>query len=169
MIRTRTRALEANLAGRVSHLLGRAYRRGIRPLLPTVAPVVYGGIPVACDHKWGDGFVPSHWLPKALIDRPSYEATLMSASGEFVCLGDRVVVVGGGMGVTATFAALRVGRSGWVQCFEGSGSGVKQVRRTASRNGVADRLRVHHAIVAQAIGVYGGARPETVVAPYELP
>lgn len=154
--------------GLASRLVAFAYRRGIRPLLPSVAPVRYGGIFIA-DLKWGDRSVPALWRTKYLEDVPEYEAALVSGLKQHGRPGDRVLVVGGGLGVTATIAALQVGPTGQVECFEGAREGVERVRRTAEINGVSGRISVHHAVVARSISVYGTAPDRDVVAPADLP
>ncbi|CAA9308444.1 MAG: hypothetical protein AVDCRST_MAG68-1047 [uncultured Gemmatimonadetes bacterium] len=156
----------------VLHLGSRAiafvYRRAIRPLLPK-EPVRYAGIVTGVDRRWGDGRVPALWRPYAGRDMPEYEAALLQGLEQHVREGDRVVVVGGGYGVTATFSAQRAGVSGRVECYEGAREGTERVRRTAERNGVADRVRIHHAVVARPISVYGAQPEGAVVAPGDLP
>ena len=56
----------------------------------------------------------------------------------------------GGLGVTAVVAALRTGRSGTVQCFEGSKEHVYFVRETAERNGVTN-VAVHRPVLAKRL------------------
>lgn len=62
------------------------------------------GIPVCYDKKWGEPWA----------DQPDYEDGLVVGLTETLRSGDRVVIVGGGIGVTAVVAALRTGRSGSV-------------------------------------------------------
>jgi hypothetical protein len=145
-----------------------AYRRGVRRWLPG-HPVYYAGIPVAHDRKWGDRWVPSRWRPKSIEDDSEYEAALVGGLREHVRPGDRVVVIGGGVGVTATIAALQAGPTGHVRCFEGAREGVQKVKRTAALNGVAHLLTVEHGVVARAISVYGTAPERDVVRPEALP
>ena len=128
-----------------------AYHRGVRPCLPRLEPVRYAGIPTCYDRRRGDSMVPASWTDP--LDQPDYEATLIAGLNETVRPGDSVVIVGGGVGVTAVIAALRTGPSGTVLCFEGSRKYVWLAQQTAARNGVTN-LRVHHAVVAKAIGVY---------------
>lgn len=68
----------------------------------------------------GDSFVPRSWIPSFESHSPGYEFTLVQGLREIIKTGDRIVIVGGGFGVTATIAALRVGPSGGVECFEAS-------------------------------------------------
>ena len=85
-----------------------AYRRGVRPLLTPLEPVRYAGIPICYDRRWGDSLVPASWTDPMdqLTDQPLHEATLIAGLNETIRPGDSVVVVGGGLGVTAVIAAL---------------------------------------------------------------
>lgn len=155
----------AGLAGRTVAL---GYRRGVRPLLPTAGPVRYAGMDTARNWKWGDGRVPRRWRPHEVEDLPGYEAALLAGIEAHVRPGDRVVVVGGGVGVTAVAAALRAGPQGRVTCFEGGRQGVRLVRETATLNGVEDRVEVRHAVVGRLVSVYGTPPDHAVLAPTAL-
>ena len=143
-----------------------AYRR-VRPLLPSVAPVRYSGVQIGIDHKLGDGLLPS--VAKSFRDIPDYEAALVSALKDNVRVGDRVIVIGGGWGVTATIAAQRVVPHGHVTCFEGSLEGVRRVIATAKRNGVHEHLTVRHAIVGEAFRVYETSQTGETLSADDLP
>jgi hypothetical protein len=133
-----------------------AYRRGVRPWLPVQQVIHYAGLSVY-DRKWGDRMVPASWVPYQwgpVSDEPDYEAALVAGLRETVKHGDRVVVIGGGYGVTAVVAALLAGPSGAVQCFEGSQEHARLTQRTAARNKVSN-VRVHHAVVAKSTCVFG--------------
>jgi hypothetical protein len=160
---------ETGMAGLVNRAIAFAYRRWVRPLLPLLGPVHYAGIPVAYDWRWGDRSIPATWRPGAVQDIPNYEGSLVAGLTEHVRQGDRVVVIGGGVGVTATIAAMKAGGSSVVHCFEGSSEGVEKIRKTALRNGVMERLEVHHAVVARSISVYGTEPAGAVVNPVDLP
>jgi len=142
------------LSALASRSIAYAYRQGVRPFIPRREPVRYAGIPICHDVKWGDRIVPKLWVPVFARNEPNYEVTLVEGLRETISSGDRVVVVGGGLGVTATVAALRTGPSGTVQCFEGSKQHVRFVRQTAARNNV-NNVSVHHAVVAKSIAIYG--------------
>ena len=62
--------------------------------------------------------------------------------------------MGGGEGVTAVVAAKTVGETGSVICFEGNSSSVRNIKTTAVRNKVSNRVAVEHAVVGKAISVY---------------
>jgi hypothetical protein len=160
---------ESGMTGLVRRAVACAYRRGIRPFLPSLGPVHYGGIPVAYDWKWGDRWMPQSWRPAFVQDIPDYESALVTGLKDNVRQGDTVVVIGGGVGVTATVAAMQVGPGGLVHCFEGSSEGVEKVNCTALLNGVAERVRVRHAVVGRSILVYGTEPADALVDPRELP
>jgi hypothetical protein len=131
-------------------------------------------MPICHDRKWGDGIAlvsNEKWggYRMATEDMPNWEATLVAGLNETIRPGDNVVVVGGGVGVTAVIAALRTGSNGTVQCFEGSKQNVRWVKQTAARNKVTN-LSVHHAVVAKQIAVYGpGNDVGPVLPPSQLP
>jgi hypothetical protein len=142
-----------------------AYRRGVRPCIPFGEAIHYAGIPICHDRKWGDRIVPTSWVPvEAVADQPDYEAKLVAGLSETIRSGDSVVVVGGGLGVTAVVAALRTGPSGTVQCFEASKKYVGLAQQTAARNRVTN-VSVHHAIVAKSIRVYGSGNDLGIILP----
>jgi hypothetical protein len=147
------------------------YRRTIRRILPTIAEVKYSGIPISRERKFGDAKLPDFLVPHPLEDIADYEQTLIGALQAQVRAGDRVTIVGGGEGVTAVVAAKAVGERGSVLCFEGNSWGVSKIKATAARNKVSRRLTVRHAVVGEAISVYGVAEElsKLVVRPAELP
>lgn len=168
LVRTVRGALrERGPARLLSDAVAYGYREILRPRLPG-RPVAYAGMPTAVEVKPGDRWLPARWVPGDVRDIPDYEATLVEHLREHVRPGDRVVVVGGGVGVTAVVAARQAGAAGTVQVFEGSAAGVRAVRQTARLNAVADRIAVEHAVVARAVHVYG-RHPGRSVDPSALP
>jgi hypothetical protein len=161
----------SGFAGLSKRTAGYLYRRTIRQFLPTLSEVKYAGIPISRERKLGDLQVPDFLIPHPLEDIQDYEQTLIAALGSQVRVGDKVIIVGGGEGVTAVVAAKAVGERGSVVCFEGSKWGVGKIKATAARNKVSKRLSVKHAIVGEAISVYGVPEDHStlVVAPADLP
>jgi hypothetical protein len=155
---------------RLRRALGAFYQRAIRPTLPLRGHVRYGGIIVA-DRRLGDAWAPRHWTPDHTADMADYESALMSGLSRATRAGDNVIVVGGGLGVTATHAASLVGPSGHVICYEGSPLLSESVGKTAALNGLAERVKVECAIVGAAIGVYRnrGEKLPPVLPAAELP
>lgn len=162
------------ISGLVSRSISYIYRRGVRPHLPN-KPVRYAGIPTCMDRKWGDRSVPLNWVPvefrAQFADEPGYEAALVAGLNETVRPGDNIVIVGAGVGVTAVVAALRAGRSGAVQCFEGSEQYVRAAKETVVRNRMTN-IKIHHAVVAEFITTIGGGDPNDlgpILLPSQLP
>ena len=155
----------------IKRAAGYLYQRTIRKLLPTIADVRYSGIPISRERKFGDAHLPDFLVPNPLDDIENYEQTLIAALQSQVLPEDRVTIVGGGEGVTAVVAAKAVGEKGSVVCFEGNSWNVRKIKATAARNKVSRRLTVRHAVVGQAIGVYGVPEQVStlVVSPAELP
>ena len=129
-------------------------------------PVHYAGLKTAVNsRRLGLKFFPS----TGKKDNDQYEAGLISGLTETLSPGDKVVVVGGGLGVTVAFSALRVGNSGQVTCFEGSRKCVRQIGTTLERNNVPDNVTVKNTIVAENIGVYNKDASATILDPADLP
>jgi hypothetical protein len=149
-----------------------AYQRAVRPCIPFGKTIHYAGILICHDRKWGDNLVPKTWVPDAACaDEPGYEAALVAGLNELVRPGDRVVIVGAGLGVTAVVAALRAGPSGAVQCFEGSKQYVRRAQQTVARNRIAN-IDIRHAIVAKFIAPFTGAVASDlgpILSPSQLP
>jgi hypothetical protein len=161
---------ESGVRGLIWRAFSYAYKNYVRPALPSIEPVVYAGIKIPLSRKMGDRIIiPKLYRPESFEDVPGYEQGLVLAMKDNAQPGDRVVVVGGGLGVTAAIAAIAVGENGCVECFEGDMSGVKAVTRTAALNGLDGRLRVHHAVVGENVWVYGSSVLGTTVTPSELP
>lgn len=153
----------------VRRALFAAYRRSARPFVPDVGYVMYGGLAVGRTRKRGDKPLFDGFLPPDLQDNPIYEKALLEGLRANVRPGDRVVVIGGGEGITAAMAGLLTGREGRVTCFEGDRAGIGAVMRTAAANGVADRVSCVYAVVGENLGVFGTDVSDKVIAPADLP
>jgi len=151
--------------------VGFCYRRAIRPFLPVAGPVRYAGVAISRDRKVGDLRVGPTLRPWDILDIPDYEAGLARGIAAHVRPGDKVVIVGGGEGVTVVLAARAAGDSGTVVCFEGAKSYFTRVVATAERNGFARTVEVRNAIVGEAISVYGGSPDfaEATLKPEDIP
>jgi hypothetical protein len=160
------------LARRVLQVLNREfwqiYEPSVRRLLPDGGSILYAGIPIG-RRKIGDRMLTKFYNPPDVIDVPDYELGLVSALRAHVKTGDRIVVVGVGSGVTCVIAAIAAGEAGHVDCYEGDFGGVESLRRVARINNVLARTEAHHAIVGEAIGVYGSAIATSVIHPADLP
>lgn len=147
------------------------YNRLLRPRLPrTETTTSYNGVTVR-PYRFGDGIVPWSAPPNQGGHRneAAYERALVAALREEVVPGDRVVVVGGGLGVTAVVAARRAGPTGQVVVYEGAVDYAAITRETVSLNDVDDRVEVRHAIVDHAERLEGRSGGADTVAPGALP
>jgi hypothetical protein len=159
---------EGGAGGLAWRLFSSFYKNFVRVVLPNGDQILYAGIPVG-HRKIGDQLLPKLYNPPDVNDAPDYEQALITALKAHVKSGDEVVVVGGGLGVTSVVAALAATETGHVKCFEGDLRGVEAVHRVAQLNDVLERVTAHHAVVGEAIGVYGDAVATTTVQPSELP
>jgi hypothetical protein len=159
---------EAGAGGLAWRLFSYFYKNFVRAVLPNGEQILYAGISVG-HRKVGDRLLPKLYNSPDVSDAPGYEQALVTALKAYVTSGDEIVIVGGGLGVTCVVAALAVNSTGHVKCFEGDLKGVDAVRRAAELNGVSERITVDHAIVGEAIGVYGEVVATTTVHPSELP
>lgn len=147
------------------------YEEFIRPRLPKLERTVrFNGIEARTgDVCLADRFVPWFDTPRYNSDDPAYEQPLIEALRSNLEVGDSVVIVGGGWGVTATVAASIVGKSGSVVVYEGAADRISDIKGTLERNGVSDRVTVHHAIVGEPVTLTGAPENADHVAPGDLP
>jgi len=139
------------------------YENFIRLRLPERA-VSYNGVKVHDgETRLGDTLVP--WRR---ADIPEYEEAIIRSIRKHVGTGERVVIVGGGWGVSTVVAAKSVGGRGTVTTFEGSENAVKNVRETVNLNGVREEVTIHHAIVSQAYSLRGEKGEAPVISPNRL-
>lgn len=96
---------------------------------------------------------------------PEHKRDLCHAVADTVTATDGVVMVGGGRGVAAVWAA-RQGAT--VTVYEAAAEMVSTLRETAELNGVTDQIDVRHAVVGPAHDVYGDIAEATTVDPATL-
>ena len=97
---------------------------------------------------------------------PSYKQGTIDPLREYCEHDDDVVVIGGGLGVSAVVAA-HSGES--VTVFEGGIDPAQLVRETARLNRVEEVVEVREAIVADGYDVYGENITDENIPPDELP
>jgi len=136
-------------------LLKRAYNALARPHTPRTIGV-YAGVPAR-----------SARLLDATKIHPDYKRGLVDAIESEVDDGDTVCLIGFGRGISTVYA-LRAGADR-VVAFEGSREMIQRGRETLQMQGLGKRVEVHHAIVGEAIDVYGSGAGAQIVSPAELP
>jgi len=99
---------------------------------------------------------------------PEYEEACITALERHITDGDDVVIVGGGFGVSAVKAA-RSAADVDVTVFEAAAEQVETLEETLELNGGSEEVEVQHAVVSEAVEVWGKIGDADVVPPAELP
>jgi len=79
--------------------------------------------------------------------RRGWEATFIKAVQQVVELGDHVVEVGGGLGVSTVYAARAVGVEGSVTVYEPTKEGVKIIKETAELSRMSEIIDIKNAAI----------------------
>lgn len=139
-----------------------AHNHHIAPRLPRTS-AEYNGVEVKAA-RYFDSVLP--WRAK---DKPEYESGIVSGLKKHVKKGDRIVIVGGGWGVTAVKAAKESSPSGEVVVYEGSIHEFKYITDTIRRNDIRDQIEVIHGIVGPNISLRGRSGEASQIYPEKLP
>ncbi len=148
--------------------IGYIYRGSIRQILPVQGSAVWNGVEmpdqVSNTKRLFDNYLPTSFHYSI---QPDAEGGECKAHRKYTELGDRVVIIGGGRGVSSVVAAQQVGSSGSVDIFEGSVEFAEIVRTTCKKNNVYERCTVHNEIIGPRKNVYGKGKKKTT--PDNLP
>lgn len=147
----------------------KSFYQKLRVLLPTSTHVRLAGVSVDIPIKLGERGPLRAWAPEPIDDDPTYESALVKALNAHVAAGDRVVVIGGGWGVTTAVAARRAGAGGRVDCYEAAAEYVAHTRRCLALQPPAAPATVHHAIVGPLVQAAGPEGDAGHVAAADLP
>jgi len=134
----------------------------VAPHLPRTR-ATYNGVSVK-GARYFDSILP--WRVK---HRPQYESGLVSGLDKNVEPGDRVVIVGGGWGVTTVIAAREAGKSGKVIVYEGSEKGIADIQETLKQNRIPRNIDIRHGVVGPLISLRGDAGKADQVSPKKIP
>ena len=85
-------------------------------------------------------------------ENPRYEDAEVNALREYCNVGDSVVIVGGGLGVTTVIAGNLIGEDGEVHTYEAQEDRYEQIRRTTEHNELSNRVTIHHSFVGENRG-----------------
>lgn len=155
------------------------YNNKIWPLLPTTAEYgtynqveVKGTHPMKIRHSSGleikhrvlDNIMP--WSTPSNI--PNFKKPNIEQIYNNYTKGDKIVIIGGGNGVSAVHSANIVGPEGAVIIYEGDKERVRDLEKTLEHNGVLDICKINHSIVGQAHLVESPGSAN-VVQPSDLP
>lgn len=147
---------------------GLLYRHFFRKILPTVEYQTFADIKVN-PIKVGDKFLPSRQRVFDQLKNPDYETALVQGLNRYVKDGDKVVIVGGGKGVTTCIASLRAGINGTIVCYEASRESYKRIKKTLSYNSIPGNIELINKCVGEPVSVWGQFNEEDIIAPVELP
>lgn len=140
---------------------GFLYERHFRPQLPArdgTYTKCNGVLTTRTDTKLLDRYI-------GLIN---YEGPLIRCMKQEIEPGDRVVIVGGGYGVSSVVASRLAGSEGNVIVFEGAENMLPKIEETVSVN-KATNVKIRHNVVSEAISLYGDDNGTSVIPPQELP
>lgn len=145
------------------------YNPLFRPLLPKSRKAPrWGGVkidPSVRSRRVFDGLLP--WTTPG--DKPNYEFSLIRSLKNQTREGDIVVIIGGGIGVTAVISSRLVGNSGRVIVYEASADQVPIIKKTLSLNDSNDNVEIRHGLVGESEQVYGDIGKAEQVDPDDLP
>jgi len=141
------------------------YNDILRPHLPR-KEVKLNGVKTAV-RRFGDGLIP--WQPPATsIDQ--YEKGLCNALRKHADIGDTVVIIGGGYGISTTVAAKQVGADGAVHTFEASKEIYPVLKDTIRRNNINDVVIPYLKTIGESGELYGRHTTEARnMGPSDLP
>jgi len=145
----------------IRRTFGFVYEKHIRPKLPNREPKyakLNGVLASRADAKILDNYI-------GIIN---YEGPLIRGMNESIRKGDRVVIVGGGRGVSAVVAARLAGPEGHVTVYEGAKSMLSRIEDTLAINNISN-AEIKHNIVSEAVSLYDDDRGASVISPNELP
>jgi ribose 5-phosphate isomerase RpiB len=145
----------------IMKILRFVYDKLLRNFLPEKISV-HNGVPVAGYAK--------------LLDfndqKPYYEEALISAVRSEAESGNKVTIVGGGLGVSGVVAGQQVGESGVVEIFEGSDTQVEIISKTIALNQLDDRISIRDSFIGSVSeyskNKYGGDDTSNTLPPSEL-
>jgi hypothetical protein len=152
----------------IKKLPGFFYRHFFRNILPIVEYQTFADIKVN-PIKIGDKYLPSRRRIYDQLKNPDYETALVRGLHRYVKYGDKVVIVGGGKGVTTCIASVRAGINGTVICYEASRESYNSIKKTLSYNSVPENIEVINKCVGEPVSVWGHLNDEDIVDPAELP
>jgi hypothetical protein len=147
------------------------YGKYLRPLFSKTDEIVeYNGVRVR-PYCSLDKFVPVTLPPNKGGHRnpDHYEHGLVEGLRTTVSSGDSVVIVGGGLGVTAVIAGRQAGPEGDVTVYEGAENMVEHIEETIEINNPPCPIRVEHGIVGAAHRLDGLSGDAAIVPSENLP
>lgn len=142
--------------------------RSVRRIAPSTGEyIVFNGVRIA-DRKVTDGILwSSAYLPPT-SNKPEYKCPNLSCIQNHVGVGDTVVVIGAGLGVT-TVVAAKESKTGDIYAYEASDQRVHDLTRVLRINNVDKQCSVFHSIVGEDIEAIGTTSDANITVPASIP
>lgn len=139
------------------------YRVSFRRFTPRKGYIIHNKVKIKRKHILDDLFL-------SVTREPKVEDGVISSHKKVTKEGDKVVIIGGGNGVTAVRAAMIVGKKGKLFIYEGGKYSYEKVKKVVAMNSVGDISKVFNSIVGEGINVYGGEHTDAKrTNPNEIP
>jgi hypothetical protein len=139
-----------------------AYRVYLRPYLPDTN-LRYNSVVVP------GGKLLDEIMPFTEGSRPYYESAIVKHLRNVVQPTDRVLIVGGGWGVTAVIAARQLDRDGEVIVYEASKKYYEIIKQTVKINDVHSTVKFNHSIVGHKVKLKSREENANTIEPQNLP
>ncbi len=106
---------------------------------------------------YNEGVLVEFFDNEKIKEDPKEEFGIILGHKNFTKSEDKVVIIGGGYGITAYWASKIVGKNGNVIIYEGGEESFNRVKRTLKINSDFNNYQVYQSIVGENINVYGGS------------
>lgn len=172
----------------ISRAVQKYYEDGIISLLKSSIPFITRKLrvlrvltPIQRNAVWNEVKVPPTVAPQRRLaddyletvrtDYAKSEDGECKMHSEFTKPGDRVIIIGGGRGVTTVRSAWESGHDGKVIVYEASNKYSEIIESTVELNDVGSQVDIRNALVGPDIAVYSSEDNESHrgVSPEELP
>ena len=165
----------------IKEILSYIYRRIVRLITPAIGyktwgtPIIYEGIKIGQKEKIFDKYVPS-------LDRlnvtSKIELGLRLGHIALTQMGDHVVIIGGGNGISATEAGRQIGKKGKLTIYDGMTGeknhkfGLRHIDKTLKLNKIQCKWNLKHGWVTtkdNTVRTYRRNYRVPIIHPLELP
>jgi hypothetical protein len=150
---------------------------GLKLLISRAIRFSYREISVFFPYKYvelNEVQVPSHRLFGKLIlgeyieENKNYEQGIIRSIKNQIEPEDKVVICGGGYGVTAVKAAEKLKKSSQLRVYEASESKMGKIKTTLEKNDISD-TEIKHGIVGPEVNIWGSSESANRIEPADLP
>jgi hypothetical protein len=130
------------------------FKSGIRRLFPVKRNAIWNDVVVPADVAAGHKTIDKYISPPFRTDYELSEDGEVQFHEEYTQPGDKVVIIGGGRGVTTVRAAQRCKPDGSVIVYEASDKYANIIEKTIDLNNVRDICEVRNCLVGPNVDVY---------------